>query len=75
MEGVLACITVALKKLSHGRPNLGGGGVIVMQHVEDLGGELSIEPLDDRKIILDPLRIMGTRNTSVGDMGPKIASA
>jgi hypothetical protein len=42
-------------------PEFGGGGIIVGDKVEELGRNPSINPLDDREIVLDPTRIRGLR--------------
>jgi hypothetical protein len=54
-------IGVFLKHLLERIPEFGGGGIIVGDEVEELGRNPSINPLDDREIVLDPRRITGLR--------------
>ena len=74
MQRVFPSIDVALKKLAQRGTNPGGGGTVVIEHVEDLGGDTSVEPLDDGEIILNPLRIIWAGNTSGGHVRAKIAA-
>ena len=42
VQNVLPSVAVALEKLAHGSPDLGGGGVFVVEGVEDFGGDPEI---------------------------------
>ena len=46
----------------------------MIEHVEDLCGDTSVEPLDDREVILDPLRIIWASKTGGGHVRAKIAA-
>ena len=55
--------------------DVGGGGSIVIKHVEDLSGDAGVEPLNNRKIVFHPLRIMRARRTVGGDVRAKVAAS
>ena len=57
VESVDAGVGVVLKQLLKGGPKIGCSGVVVGDKIEKLGGDPSINPLDDRKIVLHPTRI------------------
>jgi hypothetical protein len=50
-------IRVVLEQLLERITEFGGSGIIVGDEVEELGRNLSINPLDDREIVFDPTRI------------------
>jgi hypothetical protein len=56
-----ARIGVVLEQLLERSPEFGGGGVIGGDKVEELGRNLSVNPLDDREIVFDLARIGGLR--------------
>jgi hypothetical protein len=51
-----------LKQLLERIPEFDGGGIIVGDEVEELGRNPSVNPLDDREIVLDPTRIRALRD-------------
>jgi hypothetical protein len=55
-------IGVVLKQLLERIPEFGGGAIIVGDEVEELGRDPSVNPLDDREIVLDPTRIRELRD-------------
>ena len=57
VESIDAGVGVVLKQLLEGGPKIGCSGVVVGDKIEKLGGDPSINPLDDRKIVLHPTRI------------------
>ena len=63
-----------MEQLLKSHPETGGGGSIPKDKVEDLGGDTHVDPLDDGKVILDPLGIMGLRHGGGVDVGAKIAA-
>ena len=74
VETVGAGIDVFLEQLAEGDPELGGGGGIAEDEIEDLGGDSHVDPLDDSEIILDPLWVMRLRDSGGGDVITEIAS-
>lgn len=75
VESVFPSVGVALEELTEGVPDVGSGGAVVIEHVEDLGGDAGVEPLDDREIVFQPLRIVGAGKTVGGDMRAQVAAA
>ena len=75
MESVFPSVGVALEELTEGVLDVGSGGAVVIEHVEDLGGDAGVEPLDDREIVFQPLRIVGAGKTVGGDMRAQVAAA
>ena len=57
VKSVDAGVGVVLKQLLEGGPKIGCSGVVVGDKIEKLGGDPSINPLDDREIVLHPTRI------------------
>ena len=58
VEDVGASINVVLEELSEGCPEIGGGGNMTEDKIENIGGDAHVNPLDDGEIILDPLWIV-----------------
>ena len=54
VQRVGAGIAVILEELAEGGPELGGGGFVVGDEVEELGGDVCVDPLDDAEIVGDP---------------------
>ena len=57
VESVDAGIGVVLKQLLKGGPKISCSDIVVGDKIEKLGGDPSINPLDDREIVLHPTRI------------------
>ena len=74
VEGVDASVKVVLKKLSKGRPKCGGVGGGAEDQIEYLGAHSLVDPLYDSEIILDPVRIRGTRGSVDVDVLKKVAT-
>ena len=74
VETVGTGIDVGLEQLAEGDPELGGGGGIAEDEIEDLSGDSHVDPLDDSEIILDPLRVTRLRDGGGGDVITEIAS-
>ena len=55
-------IGVVLEQLLKRVPKLDGGGIVIGVKVEELGGDPSVDPLDDREVILNLARIGGLRS-------------
>ena len=77
MESVFPSVGVALEELTEGVPDVGSGGAVVIEHVEDLGGDAGVEPLDDREIVFQPLRVVGAGKTvgsevEIEEMSPMV---
>jgi hypothetical protein len=62
VQRVDAGVTVILKKLLERGPELGSGGTIVGDEVEELGGDAGVDPLDDGEIVGDPAWVGGLGN-------------
>jgi hypothetical protein len=75
VQSVFPSVTIALKKLAKRAPDVGGGGAVVIKHVEDLSGDAGVEPLNNREIVFHPLRIMGLRKTVGGNVRPEVAAS
>lgn len=74
-QSVFLSVPLAPKKLAKRAPDVGGGGVVVIKHVEDLSGDAGVELLNNREIVFHPLRIMRARRTIGGDVRPKVAAS
>jgi hypothetical protein len=61
-------IDVVLEELAQSRPESSGGGGLIEDKVEDLGGDTRVDPLDDSEVISNPARISGAWNRVVGDV-------
>ena len=75
VQSALPSVAVALKKLAKRAPYVGGGGAVVIKHVEDLGGDAGVESLNNREIVFHPLRIMRERRTVGGDVRAEAAAS
>jgi hypothetical protein len=67
-------IDVVLEELAQGRPKSSGGGGLVEDEIEDLGGDTGVDPLDDGEVIRNQARIGGAGNGVVGDVVTKTAA-
>ena len=47
----------------------------MVEDVEDFRGDLCVKPLDDGKVVLDPLGIIWSRDSVGGDVGAEVAAA
>ena len=61
VERVDTCVRVVLEQLLEGDPELGGGGIIGRDQVEELGGDAGVDPLYNGEVIFHPTRIGGLR--------------
>ena len=68
VQRVDAGVAVILKKLSERGPELGGGGIVIGDEVEELGVDAGVDPLDDGEITGDPAWVGGLRNGGRLDM-------
>ena len=75
VQGVPPGIAVTLKELTQGGPDLGGGGIVVVEDIEDFCGDPGVKPLDDGEVVLDPLGIIWARDAVGGDVGTEVAAA
>jgi hypothetical protein len=75
VEAIDAGIDIVLKQLTKSSPKGGGGGGMAENKIKNLGGNMSVDPLYNGEIILDPTRIIGARNRIGSNMVEKIAMA
>ena len=68
VEGIGASVAVVLEELLESNPQFCCRSVVVGDEVEELGGDPSVDPLDDREIVFDPPGIMRSRNRGGIDM-------
>jgi hypothetical protein len=74
VEAVDVGFDVVLKDLVMRCPNIGSGDGVPINEIENFGGYLRIDRLDNGKIIFNPLGIMVAGDSIGGNMGAKIAS-
>ena len=68
VKGIDASVAVVLEELLESNPQFCYRSVVVGDEVKELGGDPSVDPLDDREIVFDPPGIMRSRNRGGIDM-------
>ena len=63
-----------MKKWSERGPELGRGGIVIADAVEELGVDAGVDPLDDGEIIGDPAWVGGLRNGGIFDVVTQTAA-
>jgi hypothetical protein len=62
MKRVDARIRVVLEELLKRGPKFSGGGIVVGDQVEELGGDPGVNPLDYREVVFQPVSVGGARH-------------
>ena len=74
VERVDARVGVVLKQLLEGGPEIGGGGIVGGDQIEELRGDACVNPLDDGEIIFHPASIGRLRRVGGIDVVAKAAA-
>jgi hypothetical protein len=75
VEAIDAGIDIVLEELTKSRPKSSDSSGVAEHQVEDLGGDVLIDPLNNSKIIFDPTRIMRLWRSGAVDVRSEIATA
>jgi hypothetical protein len=68
-----ACVDVVLEELAERCPKISCRRSVAEHQIENLGGDPSVNPLDDGEVVLDPTSINWVWNGVGGDVAEEIA--
>jgi hypothetical protein len=56
------CVDVVLEEVAERHPKISCRRSVAEHQIEKLGGDPSVNPLDDGEVVLDPTSVSGDRN-------------